>query len=80
MNFEADDLDWALGELLHLTWEAKCAGVLPHFEKPQLFHACLRVINSYPFEIRKAAWDLWQEMRPTEVNQSWGQRANARSR
>ena len=29
MNFEADDLDWALGELLHLTWEAKCASVLP---------------------------------------------------
>ncbi len=80
MNFEADDLDWALGELLHLTWEAKCASVLPHLYKPQLFHACLRVINSHPFEVRKAAWDIWQAMKPTEVYEPRGRRANARAR
>lgn len=81
MNFEADDLDWALGELLHLTAVAKHAGVLPHLYNPSLFHSCLRVIYSQPFEVRKACWDTWQELQPTVVYCDWyRKRANTRSR
>lgn len=80
MNFEGDDLDWALGELLHMTWEAKCAGVLPHEFNAGLFSACLRVINSYPFEVRAFCHAIWQDMQPTVVYRPWRPRAYARTR
>jgi hypothetical protein len=81
MNFEADDLDWVLGELMHLTSQAKAAGVLPHLYNPTLFAACRRVINAQPFEVASHYHALWLEMEPTVVYLDWyRRRANARTR
>ncbi len=80
MNFDADDLDWAFGELLHLTWEAKCAGVLPHLYNPELFSACVRVINCQPFEVRAEVYRNWQRLEPTVVYLPWRRVALARAR
>jgi hypothetical protein len=80
MNFEGDDLDWALGELMHLTSQAKSAGVLPHLYSPALFAACRRVINAQPFEVAAPIHAIWLEMQPTVVYFNWyGRRANART-
>ena len=80
MNFEGDDLDWALGELMHLTSQAKSAGILPHLYNPALFAACRRVINAQPFEVSAPIHAIWLEMQPTVVYfNSYGRRANART-
>src|SRR5947209_6526320 len=44
MNFEADDFDWALGELLALIWRGKVTGTPAHLLEPRLFHDCMYVI------------------------------------
>lgn len=50
---EAWETDWALGELLQLIWEGKRVGIMAHELDPPLFHACMRVINSEPFDVRE---------------------------
>jgi hypothetical protein len=50
---EAGELDWAMGELLHLIWEGKRVGVMAHRLDPPLFTACMRVIGWQPFEVRQ---------------------------
>ncbi len=51
MDFEADDLDWAMGELLHLFAHANRVGYYPHELKPALFYAAWSVLNAQPFEV-----------------------------
>jgi hypothetical protein len=50
---EAGEVDWALGELLRLIWQAKRGGRWAHELDPALFHACMRVIGWQPFEVRQ---------------------------
>jgi hypothetical protein len=52
-EFEADDIDWALGELLHLIWRGKSAGVMAHEYNPLLFYRCIQVIGMQPFAVRQ---------------------------
>lgn len=81
MNFEGDDLDWALGELMHVTSRAKVAGVLPHLYDPALFAACRRVINAQPFEVAAPLHAMWFGMEPTVLFRNWyPRRANSRAR
>ena len=52
---EAGEADWALGELLHLISRGKRVGIMAHELDPALFHACMRVLNWQPFEVRHSA-------------------------
>ncbi len=52
MRFEADDLDWAYGELLHLFHLAGRCRSFPHLIDPALFHEAWAVLNAQPFEVR----------------------------
>lgn len=47
------DLDWALGELLHMVSKASRVDVLPHRYDPDCFYACMCVINRQPYEVRR---------------------------
>jgi hypothetical protein len=53
MKFEADDLDWAMGELAHLFMQANRTGIYPHELNPALFHSAWSVLCAQPFEV---AW------------------------
>lgn len=52
MKFEADDLDWAMGELTNLFVNANQTGIFPHLLDPQLFYSGWAVINHQPFKVR----------------------------
>ena len=52
MQFDADDFDWAYGELLHLFGQARHRCCLPHELNPALFHAAWSLLNAQPFEVR----------------------------
>ena len=52
MPFDADDLDWAMGELLHLFLMTSRQWTFPHLIAPGLFHDAWRVLNAQPFEVR----------------------------
>jgi len=64
MNFEADDFDWALGELLALIWRGKVAGTPAHLLEPRLFHDCMYVIGAQPFDDRQWAHQVILGMEP----------------
>jgi len=76
---EAEDLGWALGELLELIWRGKRSGVMAHELEPKLFQACMTVISNQPFEVRQEvaeiikATEYWVVFRPSGY-------ANSRSR
>jgi hypothetical protein len=53
MNFEPDDLDWAMGELLHLFARARQRGAFPHRLNPTLFHSAWTVLCMQPFPVRE---------------------------
>ena len=53
MAFDDDDIDVALGELLHMTKQAKDAMLLPRVFNPALFQECMRVIELQPDELRQ---------------------------
>ena len=55
MDFEADDLDWAVGELLDLFAQAERVGIPPHELNPDVFHPAWSVLNAQPFEVRQRA-------------------------
>lgn len=55
MEFEDDDLDWAMGELQHLFDMAHRAWRLPHEYDPGLFHSAWSAINAQPLEARERA-------------------------
>lgn len=52
-----DDLDWAFGELLHLASKASRLDIRPHRCDPELFYACMCVINRQPLEVRRFCRD-----------------------
>ena len=67
MGFEIDDLDWALGELLHITHMAKRYGMLVHKFNPDLFSECMRCINNQPFAVREEAIKPFLSLKPHKV-------------
>ncbi len=62
--FEVDDLDWALGELLHLIWQGKCAGVMAHEYNPLLFFRCMQVIGMQPLAVRQKCKKIIDDTHP----------------
>ncbi len=52
MNFDADDLDWAMGELANLFAKANQVGVFPHLLDPELFYGAWTVLNYQPYVVR----------------------------
>jgi hypothetical protein len=51
MRFEADDLDWAMGELANLFADANRLGILPHEINPSLFYEAWTVLCFQPIEV-----------------------------
>ncbi|MCB1976766.1 MAG: hypothetical protein KDE66_07135 [Nitrosomonas sp.] len=51
MNFEIDDLDWAMGELANLFSKANRTGIYPHELDYYLFHNAWGVLCMQPFQI-----------------------------
>lgn len=65
-EFEADDLDWALGELLHLISESQRTAYRPEDYQPLLFYRCMHVLGRQPLDVRldcivivRSAIDPW---------------------
>lgn len=63
MRFEADDFDWAFGELLHLFSVACRTFRMPDEIDPALFHEAWTLLNAQPFEVRnkchKQLMEVW---------------------
>lgn len=53
MKFEADDFDWAYGELLNLFARANRLCCKPHDLDPDLFYSAWSLLNAQPFEVRE---------------------------
>ena len=51
-EFDIDDIDWAMGELLHMIGEAKRARCWPQAYNPLLFYRCMHVIGRQQLEVR----------------------------
>ncbi|SNX60700.1 hypothetical protein SAMN06296273_2171 [Nitrosomonas ureae] len=51
MKFEADDLDWAMGELANLFAKANLTGKLPHELNTDLFYEAWTVLCFQPIEV-----------------------------
>ena len=63
MEFDLDDLDWAMGELLVLFRRANRIGVYPHLLEPEVFRLGMTAINAQPFRIRqRCLWDLMNQI------------------
>lgn len=58
MSFDPDDLDWAMGELLHLFAHANRVGFYPHELNPGVFHSAWSVLNAQHFEVRLRCRDI----------------------
>jgi hypothetical protein len=73
MNFEADDLDWALGELMALIWRGKASGIPAHNLEPELFYDCMCVVSAQPFKVRSHVLALINSIAPMRVSRwcSW---------
>lgn len=65
--FEADDLDWAMGELLHMFWLAKRARMQPHDFNPLLFFRCMQVIGCQPLEVGQRCMQIINDAKPKFV-------------
>jgi hypothetical protein len=63
MRFEADDLDWAMGELFTLFARADRLGIDPHRLDPAVFHSAWSVLNAQPFPIRKQLYERLTALR-----------------
>jgi hypothetical protein len=63
MRSEADDFDWAFGELLHLFSVACRSYRMPHEIDPALFYEAWTLLNAQPFEVRdkchKRLMEVW---------------------
>ncbi len=80
MKFDADDLDWAMGELANLFAEANRSGVLPHQINPSLFYEAWTVLYFQPIEVsthcRKTlismlSFPLWQVSKEGYIKRSF---------
>ncbi len=59
MNFERDDLDWAMGELMHLFSRASLVGIPPHELDPDLFYDAWTVLCHQKYEVAvRCHWTL----------------------
>ena len=57
--FDRDDLDWAMGELLHLFYEANFLASFPHKLNPDLFYSAWSILCYQPFEVAvRCCWIL----------------------
>ena len=57
-EFDIDDIDWAMGELLQMIGEAKRARCWPHAYNPLLFYRCMHVIGRQPLDERLACMQI----------------------
>lgn len=64
MNFDDNDLDWALGELLDMIGKANRARIPPHEHDPELFFDCMHVIGRQPFAVIAGVWPTLQAAHP----------------
>lgn len=71
-DFEGDDLDWAMGELLHLIWQAKRAGMLPHELNPLLSYRCMQVISCQPRATAELCVRIINATKPGAFWVGWG--------
>lgn len=67
MNFEDDDLDWAMGEMLHMIKLADRFDIPPHEYNPELFFQCMHIIGRQPFEVKARVWPTLQLAHPNFV-------------
>ncbi len=51
MQFDPDDLDWAMGELAQLFTRANLHSIYPHELDPELFRAAWSVVTAQPWEV-----------------------------
>jgi hypothetical protein len=51
--YDADDFDWAFGELLELFERANRCGIYPHELDPKVFHDAWHSLNRQPFPVRE---------------------------
>jgi hypothetical protein len=56
--FDADDLDWAVGELLQLFERANRCGIYPHVLAPMLFREAWALLCEQPFDVREHYYGL----------------------
>lgn len=63
-EFEDDDIDWALAELLRMIWKAKWAGCLAQDYNPLLFYRCMHVIGCQPLLVRLKCLDIVRSVNP----------------
>jgi hypothetical protein len=56
--FEADDLDWALGELLELFERANRTGVYRNELGPEIFYDAWALLCEQPFEARQRWYEI----------------------
>lgn len=63
-EFEGDDLDWAMGELLHMIWQAKRAGMLPQVFNPLLSYRCMLVISHQPRNVAERCIKIINDTKP----------------
>lgn len=63
-EFEVDDIDWAMGELLHMIWVAKRAGVRAENFNPLLFYRCMHVIGRQPLGVRLKCIKIIRDAEP----------------
>jgi hypothetical protein len=57
-NFQPDDLDWALGELIQVAIEAKRAGKRLTEFNPGVKRRCMNVIGCCPPEVRFDCYEI----------------------
>ena len=66
--FEADEFDWALGELLELFDRAVEAGVYPHALDPVLFYDAWSLLCEQPFPVAQR----WHKILTSKVSLGLG--------
>lgn len=63
-KFEEDDVDWALGELLHMMWQARRVGYWPHDYNRLLFYRSMHVLGCQPLQVRLKCLGIVRGMVP----------------
>lgn len=80
MKFEADDLDWAMGELANLFAAANRLGTLPHQINPGLFYEAWTVLYFQSIDvstrcqkilISMLTFPLWQVSKEGYIKRSF---------
>jgi hypothetical protein len=77
MRFNAEDLDWAMGELFALFARAARLGTEPHLLDPALFHEAWTLLNAQPFVVAR---ELYLQLMRLRVRGSSYQQMNSKRR